>query len=212
MDSEKLELATVKNPNLHSMILHPAQRYMRFAINFIGLGFIAWFYFGSRVLAALPELSYGFLGVALITSLLLLFSAVKTLKNMFVPCRCGTQMPAVMLKSRHLRIFLLFSVVLNIVSLIIVFGALFCLPDLAYCAVYLFPSAFILGMIYLVFSLVLHIVRYEEKIAILAQDSIKGLAGKSDEELLELAGLANKLCLTEKAHAILQLVDKRGGE
>lgn len=194
------------------MLLHPAQRYMRFAISFIGLGFIAWFYFGSRVFTALPELSYGFLGAALVTSLFLLFAAVKTLKSMFAPCRCGTQMPAVMLKSRHLRIFLLCSVALNIVSLVIVFGALFCLPDLAYCAMSLFPSAFILGIVYLVFSLVLHVARYEETIAILAQGNLRALEGKSDEELLKLAGLANKLCLTEKAHTILQLVDKRGGE
>lgn len=205
MDSENFELATVKSPNLHNMLLHPARRYMRFGMSFIGLGFIAWFYFSSRVFAALPELSYGFLGAALVTSLFLLFSAVKTLKEMFTPCRCATQMPAAMLKSRHLRILLLCSVALNIVSLIVVFGALFQLPDLAYCAMYLFPSAFILGIVYLVFSLVLHVVRYEENIATLVQGNVKALEGKSDEELLKLAGLANKLCLTEQAHAILQL-------
>lgn len=117
-----------------------------------------------------------------------------------------------MLKSGQLRLFVTGSYTLAMVSLYVIFKAVMPFPDLISCAMSLLPNALFLGLAYLVFSLVLRITKYEEKMAILAADNLKGIEGKSDTELLKLAGLANKLCLTEKANAILQLVDKRGGE
>lgn len=212
MQNEKFELAIVKSPNLHNMILHPVRRYTRFALSFFGLGFIAWTYFSSRTFAALPEISYAFLGVGLLVAIFLLMQAFKGVREMFTPCSCGNHLPAAMLNSGQVRLLVAGGYALAMVSFYVIVKAVMPYPNLVDCALALVPGAFVLGVSYLVLSLFLRITKYEEKIAVLAADDLKGIEGKSDAELLKLAGLANKLCLTEKANAILQIVDKRGGE